>query len=378
MLMKSTFSKRTFLLFFLIVIPLFLNLNFSGGVRFDASPFNFLGLPSLPLMLIFFSVLALLNILNYRFKMSELVLVFLVLITLFLSFIMSQNFRIVLLAFGMVLPIFFVQLFITLLKVLRVDFEKVDFVAHFFAAISIMILIKFLTDLAFFGTVYSEFFIFSDVVIYNSFDYFPVVYILAIVLSVNNMYEGSFKKLSLLVIGISLLCATMSYSRLFAVFSVIAVPIYVLFRSLQLRSRQVTFITSLFCIVITIGVAVLALKTSDQSLITRFSHWYLFFSSFGVLDIIFPFWNSYRIEMNWGTFHNELLEIYSYYGFVFFLYLYVLNNIFTSPGVYRYTLTTLLFLFLIGGLIQLNLTNPYVVLIISGLCASIKCNEIGR
>ncbi|WP_155730821.1 hypothetical protein [Pseudoalteromonas luteoviolacea] len=286
--------------------------------------------------------------------------------------------RSVLLAFGMVLPLFFMQLFVSLLKIAKVDFENVDFVSHFYTAISAMILIKFTTDVAFFGTVYSEYFVFSNIVIYNSFDYFPAVYILAIVLSVNNLYEKKLEKLSVLVIGVSLICSVMSYSRLFAVLAVVAVPTYIVIRSLQLRSGQIALVTSMFSIAVTIGVALLALNTTDQSLITRFSHWYSFFSSFEALDVIFPFWNAYRIEMSWGTFHNELLEIYSYYGFIFFMYLYILSNVFTSSGEYRYTLVTLLFFFLIGGLIQLNLTNPYVALIISALCSSIKCNEIGR
>lgn len=375
--MKATYSKRVFLLFFIIIAPLFLNLNFSAEIRFDASPFNKLGMPSLPLILIVLSVLGVLNVLNYRFKIIELLFIFLLIVTIFFSYSVTQNLRLLFLAFGMLMPLFFAQIIVRLLRFTRVDFSKIDFVLHFYLAISIMIIVKFTSDVVFYGAIYSEYFISNKVVIYNSYDYFPIVYVFSITLSINNIYNGNLKKFSILIILISLSCALMSHSRLFAMLSIISIPVYIIFRKVKFSFGFITVVTTFFCAVITIGIALVSFKTDDQSLITRFGHWMSFFESLQSVEIILPFLNTYRGEMNWGTFHNELLEIYSFFGFLLFLYLYILSNQFKSYGKYKYSLKTLLFFFLIGSLVQLNLTNPYIALVVSALFSSLKCNQIG-
>jgi len=54
----------------------------------------------------------------------------------------------------------------------------------------------------------------------------------------------------------------------------------------------------------------------------RISQFVKFFDSFGVADIFFPVANSYRLVAN-GSMHSELIEVFSFYGFVgVFVYYY--------------------------------------------------------
>ena len=92
-----------------------------------------------------------------------------------------------------------------------------------------------------------------------------------------------------------------------------------------------------------------------------------FFAAFDPIDILFPFANEYRIALDDGSFHNELLEIFSYFGLFSLLFFFQLCNIFIKPTINGYSMIVkiLLFVFIIGMPIQSNFSNPYISVLLT-------------
>ncbi|WNL33959.1 hypothetical protein QT384_01915 [Arcobacter cryaerophilus gv. pseudocryaerophilus] len=114
---------------------------------------------------------------------------------------------------------------------------------------------------------------------------------------------------------------------------------------------------------------------SDESLQTRNMHALGYFNDFSFINILLPFINEYRINTPSSSFHNEFLEIWSFFGLVLFYYLFLLRNVFLNVDrKFNLIAYLIIFILLIGMTIQLNLTNPYIG-IISGMIFGILSKE---
>ena len=94
---------------------------------------------------------------------------------------------------------------------------------------------------------------------------------------------------------------------------------------------------------------------------SRLLHWSWFFQSLKGFDYLFPFINEYRNHTT-GSFHNELLEIFSFFGLVSLLFFFQLYRFTTSITVdgFSTVVKLLLFVIIIGMGIQINVLNPYL------------------
>jgi len=132
----------------------------------------------------------------------------------------------------------------------------------------------------------------------------------------------------------------------------------------------------LIVVMITAFFAIHPTVIDDDSLITRFSHWSHFFQSLEIVDLLFPFMNEYRISLN-GSLHNEFLEIFSFFGLIsilFFIQLYKMttNNVIDN---YSMVIKLLLFVMIVGMIVQLNILNPYLSILFALFLSLVHQNE---
>ena len=81
-----------------------------------------------------------------------------------------------------------------------------------------------------------------------------------------------------------------------------------------------------------------------------------------MLLLLLPFLNDYRNHISHGSLHNELLEIFSYFGLFSLLFFFELYKIFSQQTINGYSMVVklILFVIIIGTLIQSNILNPYL------------------
>ncbi|MDB2562240.1 hypothetical protein N9X61_01400, partial [Sulfurimonas sp.] len=107
----------------------------------------------------------------------------------------------------------------------------------------------------------------------------------------------------------------------------------------------------------------------------RNMHIYNYTNNFGYLQILFPFTNEYRLETS-GSLHNEVVEIFSFFGLIAIYYYYLVMKIFSEIDVeYRLTSYFLIFIIIIGSLIQINISNPYVGIMLGMVLAIISTDD---
>jgi len=362
------------LLFALLVFPIFINIGFSGSIRFDADPFNNLGAPSLPLSVLFFCVLFVLSCFRLKLTRNIYVLVMILLLYLIGNIMVSGNIRPFIIFFGLVVPI--LNYFIVREYIIRSN-AAVDAHEIFYLVVSCIVLSKFLIDLLFFGNAFSNYFITKDIVIYNYYDYFPFVYLLTLLMAYQMMLFRKYVLFSVIVCFVCYSCIFFSYSRLYQVLSVLLVPLFVSLKCVRLPVAFVFYTSLAIVIVLSIVVGILGGENLEESLSVRFAHWHHFLLTLNFYELIFPFLNSYRQEMNSGSFHNEFLEIFSYFGVSVFLYFYIVNEIFVKvQPKFSVISSVLAFSLMTGMLVQLNITNPYIGIIWSTFMATISCRPV--
>jgi hypothetical protein len=160
---------------------------------------------------------------------------------------------------------------------------------------------------------------------------------------------------------------------------------FIIFNFVRFRIYDAGIVSMLFVVVATLYIALNGVEGADTSFDERFQHWQGFVRVFDWADLFFPFSNEYRRSLTTGSFHNEYLEIFSYFGLTAFLYFFVLLKLFSSvDSEYRAVSITLLVSLTLGSLIQLNFTNPYVGIVWSIILAAmsskdkIESREVGR
>lgn len=357
------FNLRIFIFSLLFALPVFINLGAAQGLRFDADPFNYLGAPSIPLSLIVFSLFAITNLHKLKLTKFDLIFIITVLVYCVLNVYTGSNVRPVLLALGMLIFLINIQLIAALLR--SVSHEKL--IWNFFVALSFVSIVKVFSDIVLHHELFSKYFIIKAIVIYNYYDYFPFFYLLNLSISVSFLRKKQLRWLSILNIIICFVVLLLCDSRLFLGLGLLFIPMVILLDFLQIKFYITYFFCSFMVVLITLIISLSGFSlSSDPSLATRFGHWHHFFDSFTLVDLLFPFLNEYRQEMNWGTFHNEYLEIFSYFGVSCFFYIFMIfkKSIRLIPGN-RIEGQLVIVLLMLGGIIQLNMTNPYVVILLS-------------
>ena len=140
----------------------------------------------------------------------------------------------------------------------------------------------------------------------------------------------------------------------------------IFFRTTKLNSKSIFSLNLILVVIFTFYFALNPNVTSELSMRSRFEHWGWFLFSMNAKDLLFPFMNDYRIRLT-GSFHNELLEIFSYFGLVSLLFFRELYKIFTNDrkiDSYSMVIKLMIFVLLFGMLIQINILNPYLAVLV--------------
>ena len=185
---------------------------------------------------------------------------------------------------------------------------------------------------------------------------------------------------SLLVLTLSFISLMYGHSRLFT-YSFYLVPLLILFYNILNLNKKIIFL--IYFLILILGTSYFTLNPyffDDESMQNRFLLWTFFFQSFNGIDIFFPFLNEYRNHIT-GSFHNELLEIFSFFGLIsllFFFQFYRFTTRITVDG-FSIVVKLLLFVMIIGMGIQINVINPYLsVLLGLFLSLSIKTEKMEK
>lgn len=213
----------------------------------------------------------------------------------------------------------------------------------------------------------TPYFIVPSIAIYSYFTYFAFIYYVAIIISLYNIQNKRFVLLSFVLLIITFLVIHDTGSRLF-IYSVYFLPVlYISYKILKISLKKYFYIFSFIVVLITLGVYFVNLDISDPSLYSRYMKIHQYFDNFTIKNLLFPFENKYRIA-NHASFHNEFFEIFSFFSFIIIYYYIIIKDIFCDVNK-KYELISylLMFVIVIGSLIQLNLTNPYVGIILAFL-----------
>jgi len=376
--LKIKFSHiKISLTFFLIIAPIFVNLDISQGLRFDINAFN-KDKTSLPLsvlvilLTIFFNLKILLkNKLYILFFFSSLLMVIICTlingVTRIIITFIQMNF-------------FLISFYI--FKNIYKNYDKEILLKIFFKTLSFVLILKLFFDilmvlqgeyrtaiLAY--SIISPYFINKSIAIYNWYSYFPFVYFLAGILSLRNIWYKEMFLTSFIVFFISLYALTYSHSRLYT-YGFYMIPFLILFFIITKFSRKLIFNICLFLVISLTVLFTIFPYTGELSMFTRFELWRFYFFTLEPIHLLFPFINEYRAGLV-GSMHNEFLEIVTFFGiFSIFFFLQFYKMVTNSHVLtkYKMTLKLVIFILVCGMLIQINLLNPYLSTLI-GLFLSI-------
>ncbi len=354
--------------FFLVIVPIFINLDMSEGLRFDINAFN-KDKTSLPLsvfvilILVFFNIQTLLkNKLYILFFFSSLFMV--ILCTLINGFT-----RIIITFIQM--NFFLISFYI--FKNIYKNFDKEILLKIFFKILSFVIILKFTFDILMLiqgsynsthlvWAIVTPYFINDSIAIYNFYGYFPFVYYLAGILSLRNIWYKKMFFTSLIIFFISFYSVTYTHSRLFSI-GFYCVPFLILFFKITKFNRQLIFNLCLSSVIfLTAFFTMFPFTVTELSMFTRFELWMFFFFTIEPIHLLFPFMNEYRAGLV-GSMHNEFLEIVSFFGIFSIFFFIQLYKIFTHYDIvtkYKMILKLVIFIVICGMFIQMNLLNPYL------------------
>lgn len=194
-----------------------------------------------------------------------------------------------------------------------------DLVSILFWVCALLVAIKFFADWFVFGRAITGSFLISHLRIYNFYDYYPFVFLL---LALGSVVTTGLQ--SLLLFGLSLL-VVFSDSRFF-IGSVFLFYLIYYSGGKKLSPGVIACVAGLIIFVGTLVAVVVPQMAFDGSLSERFSHWRIFLGSLTVGDLFFPAFNEYRQSVRYGSFHHELMDLFSYYGvlagvFLIFIFL---------------------------------------------------------
>ena len=394
---KQNFEKLLinfgiYVLFFILFSPIYLNLDFSQGINFDQVSNIKYSKPSVSISIFLLVLLSAFNLKCLTNKKEIRILLILTTSYLLLN-IYHGMIRAVILYVGMFLPVISYYIFY------NIFYNKSEVYYKMYKTLAIIIILMCIMNfqMAYFDFLEcrknsnscfdTNFFIFltnyfdksryllDSIVIYSYHDYFPFIYYLVVVTSIHNIICKKIVKLSLLLIIITNVLILYSGSRLF-VYSIYLIPILiVIYYVAKLKLKTYFYLFMSTSVIITLIIGLIDFTITEQSLLSRYVHAHAYFEDFSFFSFLLPFLNEHRIESK-GSFHNELLELFSFFGLVIIYYYYIIRNIFVNvKSEYKLISYLLMFIIVIGSLIQLNITNVYVGIILGMVLAVISVED---
>ncbi|MCW8895355.1 hypothetical protein [Sulfurimonas sp.] len=372
-----------YIIFIIIFSPIFLSLDFSNGFKFDAWVGNLYFRPSIPISLILLCLISILY-LKQLLKNKKLLILFGLIGLYTLLNLYNGTTRAVIVGFGMFIPVISFYIFKNLLNTLK-NVYKVMYLALFS-----VIIIKFIFDIyhlyislkpAIVPTISSildsfieykfntQHYVFRSIMIYNYLDYFPFIYYLAVILSINNIKNKIMESYSLFLLIISILAVAATGSRLFS-YGIVLIPIlYIFYKTTKFKLETYFYLFMLISISVSLAIGLVDFNFNDSSLATRNILAYKYFNDLSFLNVILPFMSQHRMETV-GSFHNELLEIFSFFGLTIIYYYYLIMKIYSGVNEeYKLISYFLMFIIIVGALIQINISNPYVGIMLGMILA---------
>ena len=376
------YKNKIFIVLFLILSPIYISLDFSNGLKFDAFAGNMYSKPSVPISLFIILILGLCNV--KRILIDKKISIFLIFIALYIivNLYYGTN-RAFIVGCGMLIPLVSFCIFKSYFM------YKTNVYAFIFFTIFSIICIKFLTDvihiyfydftqsmiIATNGLEHAKYkfntviYLIPQIKIYSYYDYFPFLYYLAIVLSFNNIINKKLIKSFIFFTIIVNIAVIFTASRLF-IYGIYLIPIlYVFYKITSFKLTTYFYLSMFVSILITLIIGFINFNINDISIGTRNLLAYNYLSTFKFFNILFPFINEHRLQTQ-GSFHNEFLEIFSFFGLLVIYYYYLIKKIFCDVNEkYKIISFFLMFIIVIGGLIQLNISNPCVGIILGMVLA---------
>jgi hypothetical protein len=373
----NIFLREHYLTFLFVIIlsPIFISLDFSQGLKFDQlaqiGKFKY-KYPSIPISVLIISVLSICNLKDLLSNKRIQILFFLVLMYMCINLYFGIT-RAAIVGTGMMFIVVSYYIFSRIINNRNVY-------KFFYVALSFVIIIKLLFDGLYpnigTGNIFfhwnSTYFISRNFAIYNFHDYFSFIYFLATALSVHNLLRRRYLILSIIVLVASNVAIIGTSSRLF-IYSIYLIPfLYIFYQFTKLNLEKYFYLFLFVSLATTLIVSFFGFKFSDLGLLSRYNHIHKYFGNFSLVNLIFPFLNEHRIESS-GSLHNELLEIFSFFGFVIVYYLLLLREMFCNiNSEFKFISYLLMFVLIIGTLIQINISNPYVGIITGAIFAIIS------
>jgi hypothetical protein len=373
-LFKINKKYLIFLLLISVLTPVFINLDLSHSAPFGVWIYgNYSELPSIPISMVLIAILSMFN--AKYLVVNKKLLIFSILIFIYMGFSFYFDIkRAVIVGFGMLLMLISYYIFSAIV------INKKNAFKYFYLILSVILLLKFISDLFIYQyyltpetlkilealktTPFTPFFLNKGIGIYNYFDYFPFVYFLSIALSFDNILKKKYLVFSILMIMVSSVAILSTGSRLFIYATYILPALYLFFLVTKFKLQYYYFLFFFTSLIITISVGFIDFGISDISILTRKLHIYEYFNNLDVTSLIFPFLNEFRMNTV-GSLHNEFLEIFSFFGLVGVYFFFILKDIFCDvTAEFKLLSFFLMFVLLIGGLIQINISNPYVGIIV--------------
>lgn len=350
--MLITHIKKTKILIFFLIAPVYLTLTSQLSIRFDVTPFNKSDGPTVPVGLL---VLALYIICTMRVTKSTLVL-FIILAPLVILNLYYGIYRALFYAVGALIPL--VAYGVMRSRLMNYDEGMLNNIrSALYYVISLYLIIKFINSLIYgFGTTN----IFGPLVrIYSFYDYFGAFIVLAILLSVERIFLKKGVALPFLIIVFSFIELKYTSSRLFMYGSGLALILSVFPLTKYINGTAIVTVGVFFVGLITVYSG-LYINFEEKSLGLRIMYWGEYFKSLEWYHLFFPWTNEFRALVKHGSFHNEILDMFSFFGiysiFIFIAWGSAINR---NLGNYK-TVLPFVMLLVAGMLVQLNITNPFV------------------
>lgn len=273
-------------------------------------------------------------------------------------------------------------------KLVPVSFGVKELVQSMYIPMSIIFLLKFTIDLVVYDKL-TQFFLFSNIYIYNFADYFPVFYLLLVSIALRFMNQNTHalhKAFASMMIILSCAMIYMMLSKTIFYTLITFLCICGLFKYTKYNLKVNYSLLSLFFfsfVAIYMVVSFLlygSFENGKTSLAVRSGIIYIFFSNLEFSDIFFPVISKGKSLLQHGM-HNEYIEIYSALGLPFFIFFYFylwveIRKIFYIDK----TIGLLLFLLVFfASLTQVNLLQSYSgILIAATLGSFIKISQNSR
>jgi hypothetical protein len=368
--------------------PIFLSLDFSQGLNFDEYLGQKYSKPSVAISIFLLALLSIFNI-KYLINKKEIMILFILTTIYAIANVKYGTTRALILYVGMFLPIISYYVFSNIFQKHTRVYDKM------YIALTVIIIIKLLVDIYLTYITYidlnikvsflqyitkkfivSNHFIFNSIVIYNFLDYFAFIYYLIVVLSIYNIFNKKMVYWSLFLIVVTSIAVFDTKSRLF-IYGIYLIPVLVIFYNVtKFRLETYFYIFMSITLIITLIIGLVDFNITDNSLRARYVHAHKYFEDFTIGSFLIPFANQHRVDST-GSFHNELLEIFSFFGLVSIYYYYIIKSIFVNVNSeYKLISYLLMFIIIIGALIQINISNVYVGIMLGMVLAIISLKDV--